>query len=80
MVGLENAVAEDGIDKGTFQHAPLMVPGRSAAGRSLWLAILLALLGAALGFVVFATGQIAGTRAEYALRNRALAALPLAAD
>ncbi|MPR13040.1 sensor histidine kinase [Microvirga tunisiensis] len=80
MVGLENAVAEDGIDKGTFQHAPLTFPGRSAAGRSLWLAVLLALLGAALGFVVFATGQIAGARAEYALRNRALAALPLVAD
>ncbi|WP_425484117.1 sensor histidine kinase [Allomesorhizobium camelthorni] len=80
MVDLKNAMAEDKTGKGTFQRAPLVFPGRSAVGRSLWLAVLLALLGAALGLVVFATGRIAGTRAEYALRDRALAALPLAAD
>ncbi|PAQ09954.1 hypothetical protein CIT26_10285 [Mesorhizobium temperatum] len=51
-----------------------MFVGRSAAGRPLWRAVLLALLGGTLGFVVFATGRIAGTRAEYSLRERARSA------
>ncbi|WP_404294650.1 hypothetical protein ACD578_30175 (plasmid) [Microvirga sp. RSM25] len=80
MISLENAVAEDDVDKGTFQQTPWTFRGRSANGRSFWLAVLLALLGAALSFVVLAKGRIASTRAEYALRDRALAALPLAAD
>ncbi|WP_353642899.1 sensor histidine kinase [Mesorhizobium sp. WSM2239] len=80
MVGQKNAIAEDKIGKGTFQRVPLVFSGRSAVSRSLWLVVLLALLGAALGFVVLATGRIATTRAEDVLRDRALAALPLAAD
>lgn len=73
-------MAEDGIDEGSSHHAPFNFRGRSAVGRFLWLAVLLALVGAALGFFVFATGRIAGTRAESVLRDRALAARPLAAD
>nr|BAN09614.1 probable dicarboxylate sensor protein, DctB [Mesorhizobium loti NZP2037] len=59
---------------------PMGLPWQMAGGRSVWLAVLLAILGAALCLVVFATGRIAGTRAQYALRDRALAAFPLAAD
>ncbi|CAN7152322.1 sensor histidine kinase [Mesorhizobium amorphae] len=80
MIGFKNTMAEEeDMGNGAFQRAPLVFPGRSG-GRSLWLVVLLAILGAALCFVVFATGRIAGTRAEYALRDRALAAFPLAAD
>ncbi|WP_394893788.1 ATP-binding protein [Mesorhizobium sp. AaZ16] len=73
-------MAENDIGEGAFQRAPLVFSGRSAVGRSLWLVVLLALVGAALSFVVLATGRIAGARAEDVLRDRALAALPLAAD
>lgn len=75
-----NAVVNDGISEGGLHKAPFNFPGRLGTGRFLWLAVLFALLGAGLGFFVLAAGRIAGTKAASDLRDRALAARPLAAD